>query len=72
MYSLLIILQIIFSILLILVVLIQDKNVSLNLTSMGGGMWPVTKRGGEKVLQNTAIVLWVLFTLNAVLLFFIS
>lgn len=64
--------QIILCILLILVVLVQNKNVSLNLTSMWGGMGPVTKRGGEKVLQNATIVIGTLFTLNALVFFFIK
>lgn len=40
--------EIIICILLIAVVLLQNKNVSLNLSSMGGWMWPVTKRWPEK------------------------
>ncbi len=63
---------VIISVLLILVVLLQNKNVSLNLTSMSWGMWPVTKRWPEKILQNTTIVLWTLFILNAIALFLIK
>lgn len=63
--------QIIISLLLITIVLIQNKNVSLNLTSMWGWMWPVTKRWGEKILHNATIVLWILFALNSLLFFFI-
>ena len=63
---------VIISVLLITVVLIQNKNVSLNLTSMGGGMGAVTKRGGEKVLHISTIVLGTLFTLNALVLFLIK
>ena len=64
--------QIIISILLIIVVLIQNKNVSLNLTSMWWGMWPVTKRWWEKVLHNATIVLGTLFILNSLTLFLIN
>jgi protein translocase SecG subunit len=64
--------QIIICVLLIAVVLLQNKNVSLNLTSMGWWMWPVTKRWPEKVLQNLTIILWVLFVLNSLVFFFIK
>jgi len=62
---------IIISFLLILVILIQNKNVSLNLSTMWGGMWEVTKRGAEKVLHNATIVLWVLFIANALAFFLV-
>lgn len=61
--------QVIISILLIGVILIQNKNVSLNLTSMWWGMGQVTKRWNEKVLHIATIVLGTLFTLNCVLFF---
>ncbi|MDD3645821.1 MAG: preprotein translocase subunit SecG [Candidatus Gracilibacteria bacterium] len=60
------------AVLLILVVLIQNKNVSLNLSTMGGGMGAVTKRGPEKVLHNTTILLGGLFIINSLLLFILS
>ncbi len=61
--------EVIVSVLLILVILIQNKNVALNLSSMSGWMWEVTKRGPEKVLHNITIVLWVLFIISSVILF---
>lgn len=61
--------EIIIAVLLIAIVLIQNKNVSLNLTSMSGGMGTITKRGPEKVLHNATIVLGVLFVVNSLLLF---
>jgi len=61
--------EIIIAILLIFFVLVQNKNVSLNLSSMSGGMWENTKRGPEKVLHNITIVLWTLFILNSVALY---
>lgn len=64
--------QIIISVLLITVILIQNKNVTLNLSSMWGWMWEITKRWGEKVLHITTIVLWTLFTINSLLFFFIK
>ena len=61
--------QIILSILLTIVVLLQNKSVTLNISSMSGDMWEVSKRGWEKILQNISIVLAVVFTLNGILLF---
>ncbi len=61
--------QIILSILLTIVVLLQNKSVTLNISSMSGDMWEVSKRGWEKILQNISIVLAVIFTLNGILLF---
>jgi len=63
------ILEIIISVLLIFFVLIQNKNLSLNLSSMSWGMWEVTKRGPEKVLQNITIVLWTLFIIVSIFLY---
>lgn len=64
--------EIIIAILLIFIVLIQNKNVALNLSSMSGGMWEATKRGPEKVLHNITIILWVLFIANSTALFLLS
>ena len=63
------IIEVIIAILLIAVILIQNKNVTLNLSSMGGWMGEVTKRWAEKVLHNATIVLWTLFILNSLALF---
>lgn len=63
------ILELVIAILLILVVLIQNKNVTLNLSSMGGWMGAVTKRWPEKVLHITTIVLWSAFIAVSILLF---
>ncbi|MDD4151291.1 MAG: preprotein translocase subunit SecG [Candidatus Gracilibacteria bacterium] len=64
--------EIVLSILVIFIVLIQNKNVSLNLSNMSGGMAPIQKRGPEKILQNTTIILGVLWILNSLLLIFIK
>lgn len=64
--------EIFFAILLIFFILIQNKNVSLNLSSMSWWMGAITKRGPEKVLHNTTIVLWTLFVLNSIALFLLS
>lgn len=61
--------EIIISILLIIVVLIQNKWTNLNLASMSGGMNEITRRWPEKVLHNLTIVLWTLFILNSVALY---
>lgn len=72
MFAFLQVLEIIVAILLIFVVLIQSKNVSLNLTSMSGGMGAVTKRGPEKILHNATIIMGVIFILNSLALFVLS
>lgn len=64
--------EIILALLLIAIVLIQNKNVSLNLSSMSGGMGTVTKRGPEKILHNATILIGGLFIVNSLLLFVIS
>jgi len=61
--------EIFIAILLIFFVLIQNKNVSLNLASMSGGMWKNTKRWAEKVLNNTTIIIWTLFIINSLALY---
>ena len=64
--------EVIIAVLLTFVILIQNKNVSLNLSTMWGGMWTTTKRWSEKVLHNTTVVLAVLFIINSVILFVVS
>ncbi len=63
------IIEVIVWILLIAVILLQNKQVALNLTSMGWGMGEVTKRWADKVLHNATIVLWVAFICISILLF---
>jgi len=64
--------EVIIGVLLITVILIQQKNVSLNLASMGGGMWEITRRWPEKVLHNTTVILGTLFIGISILLFVAS
>jgi len=64
--------EVIIGILLIVVILIQNKNVSLNLTSMGGWMWEITRRWPEKVLHNTTVILGSFFITISILLFLAS
>ena len=64
--------EVFIGIVLILSILIQNKSVSLNLSSMSGGMNETTKRGSEKILHNATIVLSTLFICNSVALFVLS
>lgn len=63
--------EIFICVLLIFFILVQNKNVSLNLSSMSWGMWEITKRWPEKVLHNITITLWILFILNSIILYVI-
>ncbi|EKE27191.1 MAG: hypothetical protein ACD_4C00008G0003 [uncultured bacterium (gcode 4)] len=64
--------QIILSLFLIFVILIQPKKSSLSLTSFWNEWWKFEKRWSEKVLHNTTIILTVLFIVNALLYFFMA
>lgn len=72
MTDILIFVEIILAVLIIFVVLIQNKNVSLNLSSMSGGMAEITKRGPEKILHNATILIGTLFIINSVALFLLG
>lgn len=63
--------EIIISILLIFIVLIQNKSAGLNLSTMSSSMWETTRRWPEKVLHNATIIIWTLFILNGIALFLI-
>jgi protein translocase SecG subunit len=62
--------EVIISVILIFVILLQNKNVTLNLTDMSSWMWEITKRWPEKVIENITITLGVLFILNSLALYF--
>ncbi len=64
--------EITLSIILIFIVLVQNKNVSLSLSTMSSSMWEVTKRWPEKVLENATIIIWTLFILNSIALFLLK
>jgi len=64
--------EITIAVLLIFFILVQNKNVSLNLASMSWWMNENTKRWPEKVLHNTTIALWVLFILNSLALYLLK
>jgi len=61
--------EIFVAVVLIFFVLIQNKNVSLNLSSMSWWMGEVNKRWPEKAMHNITIALWTIFILNSVALF---
>lgn len=61
--------EIIISILLIIIVLIQNKWTNLNLASMSGWMNEITRRWPEKILHNITIILWTLFVFNSIALY---
>ena len=61
--------EIILAILITIVILLQNKNVSLNLSSMSGDNWEVSKRGPEKILHNTTVILAIAFIINSIILF---
>jgi len=66
----LLITQVIISILLSFLVLIQGKDEGFA-SSGGGGSFKMTKRGPEKVIYIATIVLGILFLVNALLFVFV-
>ncbi len=71
-YNILMFSQLFISFLLVFVILIQNKNTSLNLSTMSAAMGETTRRGPEKVLHNATVILGTLFILNGVALFLIG
>lgn len=67
MHTGLLILQIVFSIGIVVAILLQPEGTGLGSTWGGGGDSYHTKRGVEKVLFYATIVLIVLFTLTSIL-----
>lgn len=72
MISVLNFIEIVVCFVLIFTILIQNKNVSLNLASMSSGMWTITKRWPEKVIHNLTIILATIFIINSLILFILS
>ena len=64
--------EVIIAVLMMFSILVQNKNVTLNLSDMSWWMWEITKRWPEKILQNTTIILWVLFILNSLALYLLN
>lgn len=61
--------EIVIAILMIFIILIQNKGTNLNLSNMSGWMNEITRRWPEKILHNLTIILWTLFVLNSISLF---
>lgn len=66
MHNVLIIIHIVVSILLCLAILVQNKGGGLGAVFGGGGEFHSTKRGAEKFLHNSTILLTGLFVFLAV------
>ena len=67
------IIQVVTSILLSLVILLQQKGSGLSATfgGSGGGGFSPSKRGAEKVLFNATIILATIFVANSLAFFFV-
>ncbi|OIP54414.1 preprotein translocase subunit SecG [Candidatus Gracilibacteria bacterium CG2_30_37_12] len=66
------IIQIIVSILLILIILVQAKGNGLSIAPGSNDFGKFEKRGAEKTLHITTIVLACIFVVNATIYFFLS
>jgi protein translocase SecG subunit len=63
--------QVIIPILLIIVIMVQNRSSGLSSTFGGGAPISSTKRGAEKVVFNATIVLGVLFVLSSLAYLFV-
>jgi protein translocase SecG subunit len=64
--------QMILSVLLALIILVQHKQASLSITNFGGEATKYERRGPEKTLHMATIILGVLFILNAIAYFIVG
>jgi len=64
-------LQLVISVLLIVVILLQQKGSGLSATFGGSGGFHASKRGAEKVLHYATIIFATLFILNSVAFLFL-
>lgn len=71
MKTVLMVTQVIFSVLLALVILAQQKGTGLSATFGGGGGFYTSKRGIEKFLSIATVVLAVLFLANSIAFLFV-
>lgn len=72
MENILMISQAVISVLLILIILIQNKDEGLTATFSANQSFQATRRGAEKVIFNATIVLAALFVANAVAFIFVK
>ena len=68
MHTALLIIELVVSVLLIIVVLVQNKDGGLSADMGGGESFQSTRRGAEKVIHYTTVVLSAIFMVNAVLI----
>jgi len=66
------IIQIVVSALLILLILVQAKGTGLSIAPGSNDFGKFEKRGAEKTLHITTIILGTVFVLNATIYFFLS
>ncbi len=71
MYTALKLAQILITVLLIIVILTQNRSSGLSATFGGGAPISTTKRGAEKVVFNATIILAVLFVLSSLAFLFV-
>ncbi len=71
MQTVLIVTQVVFSILLSLVILAQQRGTGLSATFGGGGGFYTSKRGIEKFLSVATVILAVLFLANSLAFLFV-
>ena len=68
MENIFLIIQVVISILLTILILVQNKDGGLSAVMGGGQSFQATKRGTEKVIYNVTIVLAVLFLVNVIVI----
>lgn len=66
------IMEVILALLLILVILMQDKDSGLSRTFGGMGGVKTTKRGVEKHLHYATVIIFILFLCNSIAFMFIN
>ncbi len=71
MKTVLMVAQVVFSVLLCLVILAQQRGTGLSATFGGGGGFHTSKRGIEKFLSVATVVLAVLFLANSIAFLFV-
>lgn len=71
MHTALKIFQLIVSILLILMIMVQNRSSGLSATFGGSGTVSTTKRGAEKIVFRATIVLAILFVLSSLAFIFV-